>query len=135
MTHIFFRYWDHHRLTAKAITTFLVSGIWHLTLLRTLLWEAVLQTELAFVMFGIAMAANMTLSYSWKTTHGTSITLYPWARWPLWGVKVTGTFAVIVLIHGFFLSGLAGMPLKDCVHMALGPRWPALPPGSPRSTP
>jgi D-alanyl-lipoteichoic acid acyltransferase DltB (MBOAT superfamily) len=111
MTHVFFRYWEHHRITAKVVTTFLVSGVWHLMLLRALHWEAVLQISSAFVIFGLAVAAEMTLSHTWKRTQAASTKLHRWAQWPLWGGKVALTFSFIALIHGLFLNGLAGKPL------------------------
>jgi D-alanyl-lipoteichoic acid acyltransferase DltB (MBOAT superfamily) len=113
MIHVFFRYWDHHRITAKVVTTFLISGLWHLMLLRMLSWDAVAQVGLAFAIFGASVAALVHLSHLWPHTRSVSTGPHPWVQRLCWGGKIALTFAFMAVIHGLFLNGLAGKPLGD----------------------
>ena len=50
--------------------TFLISGLWHLLLLRVLSWDAVAQIGLAFAIFGASVAVLVQLSHIWPRVRG-----------------------------------------------------------------
>jgi D-alanyl-lipoteichoic acid acyltransferase DltB (MBOAT superfamily) len=111
MVHVFFRYWDHHRIAAKVITTFLVSGLWHLLLLQVLTWDAVVQVGMAFVVFGVSVALLVHLSHAWPRQRSAAAEPDSWWQRLCYGGKVALNFAFLAVIHSLFLNGLEEKPL------------------------
>ena len=117
MIHVFFRYWDHHCTTAKVVTTFLASAIWHLAFLRTLSGEGVLQIGLAFASFSLAVAALMRLTRIRGLARLTYRGHTPWVQGCIGAVKLVCTFSMVALIHQLFWNGLQGRPLAMTIEV------------------
>ncbi len=112
MTHIFLPYWDHSQVTAKVITTFLVSALWHCTVVPLGHWEAVFQVMLAFLIFSVIIAMSMKFSQTTRGMHKAWMEHRSWLLQSLvWLGKVAITFCFIALIHKLFWNGLTGRPL------------------------
>jgi D-alanyl-lipoteichoic acid acyltransferase DltB (MBOAT superfamily) len=111
MIHVFFPYWDHRRVTAKVITTFLVSGLWHFTITPLDSWESVLQIGLAFAIFGATVSATMRLARAWRGNLFARGASHPRLGWLPWLGKVALNFSFIALVHRLFWYGLTGKPL------------------------
>ena len=106
MFHVFFRYWGHTRLTAKVITTFLASGLFHLGQLRVPRWDAALQIGLGVSVFGLVIAAIMWLSRSPGTARASDPAPSAWGH----AVEVAATFAFVAHVQWLVVSGMAGRP-------------------------
>jgi D-alanyl-lipoteichoic acid acyltransferase DltB (MBOAT superfamily) len=111
MTQVFFRYWDHRQITAKVVTTFLVSGLWHLSITSLTSWQAMLQIGLAFSVFGVTIAVLLQRPHTGARTWLAPLQHRRWMQRLTWAVQVALTFSFIALVHKLFWNGLTGKPL------------------------
>jgi D-alanyl-lipoteichoic acid acyltransferase DltB (MBOAT superfamily) len=111
-THVFYPYWDHSRVTAKIVTTFAASAVWHAAAVRVLNADSTAQMLLAMAIncAGVLLVARLAGS-----------PLGAWARkdrgraWR-WLGQAAGTVATLVfmmLVFQFFAGGLASRPLEQ----------------------
>jgi MBOAT, membrane-bound O-acyltransferase family len=106
MFHVFFRYWGHRHLTAKVITTFLASGLFHLGQLRVPRVDAALQIGVGVFLFALVIAAIMWLSRSPGPDRAPDPPRSAWRH----AVQVAGTFALVAHVQWLVVSGMAGRP-------------------------
>ncbi|HWP46989.1 MAG TPA: MBOAT family O-acyltransferase [Candidatus Limnocylindrales bacterium] len=112
MTHVFYPFWGHKQITAKILTTFLVSGLWHLLVTPAITWDAVIQLTLAFGSFGLAIAVISKISQTpWIKEFSLKVKS-PGIRILLLALKTALTFSFIALIHRSFWDGITGKPLE-----------------------
>lgn len=126
MTYVFFPYWGHTQVTAKVLTTFLVSALWHCTIVPFGRWEGMLQIGAAFAIFGCVVAAAIRLCRGGGGSQPAPAVRGRWLGGLAWSGKVVVTFCFIALIHKLFWNGLTGRPIEDAVRtykdLFLGPR-------------
>jgi D-alanyl-lipoteichoic acid acyltransferase DltB (MBOAT superfamily) len=115
MTHVFFPCWGHTQVTAKVLTTFLVSALWHCTIIPLDRWEGMLQVGAAFAIFGCAVVAITRLSRIGGESRLGPTAPSPWVGGVVSAAKVAATFCFIALVHRLFWNGLTGRPLQDAV--------------------
>lgn len=117
MTHVFFPYWDHTQITAKVITTFIVSALWHCTVVPVGHWEGMLQVVLAFAVFSVVVTVLMQYS---RTAWGTRRVLaghHALVQGMIWAGKVAINFCFLAFIHKLFWNGLSGQPIATIVQV------------------
>ncbi|HJP65969.1 MAG TPA: MBOAT family O-acyltransferase, partial [Actinomycetota bacterium] len=111
MTHVFYPFWDHQRVTAKIVTVFAVSAAWHAAALRVLTVDSAVEMFLAMGLNCFGVLVTVWLAGSpWgarrrERSRGTR------RIGGLLGIGVTVLF--MTLVFQLFAAGLAGRSLEQ----------------------
>jgi D-alanyl-lipoteichoic acid acyltransferase DltB (MBOAT superfamily) len=112
MTHVFYPFWGHTQIPFKIITTFLVSGLWHLLVTPAVTRDSVIQMTLAFGLFGTVVASLSKVSQTSWAEKVSFKNRGPVIKTTVLILKVVVTFSFVALIHRIFWDGITGKPLE-----------------------
>lgn len=116
MTHVFYPYWRHDRITLKVLTVFLASALWHIAVAKNISVDVVVQVFIALTLYGLSVALLFSLS---RTVLGQLLTRARTGRYGYLVLlsQIGFTFVFIALIHQIFWAGMTGRPLKANVQL------------------
>ncbi len=107
MTHVFYPYWGHTRITAKVITTFMASALFHLIIPLHFSWDAMLQIGLVYAIRSIVVAALMKLYRIGWGIRPTFVGHHRWVGGFVWASQVALTFS---------FTALTIRPIRDAIN-------------------
>ncbi len=113
MTHVFFPFWGHRQIFAKVLTTFVVSVLWHCTMLRLSNWQSMIQIAASALTFGLAVAV-VTL-FQRRTSTGTPPVETPsvWRRRGKTALQIALTFCFLAFVNKAFWNGWIARPIDE----------------------
>jgi hypothetical protein len=116
MTHVFYPYWRHDRVTLKVLTVFTASALWHVAIARKVTSDVVVQVFAALALYGLSVAVLLRLS---STPLGRRVATWREGRYgPLVLASQVGlTFVFTALVHQVFWAGMTGRPLGANVRL------------------
>jgi alginate O-acetyltransferase complex protein AlgI len=121
--HGFYPYWRHDRFTLKIMTTFWVSGLWHLAVAQSVNVDGAVQLFAAVSIYGAAVAIfslpeRRPALQARLQAAGERIGRP--GRWAVTGLMIALTFLFTAIIHQVFWGGMLGLPVERSLDLLRG---------------
>jgi D-alanyl-lipoteichoic acid acyltransferase DltB (MBOAT superfamily) len=110
MTHVFFPFWGHRQIVAKVLTTFVVSILWHCTMLRLSNWQGMVQIAASSLTFGVAVAVVTIFQ---RHSSAAPAPASAWRRRTRAALQIALTFCFLAFVNKAFWNGWIGRPIDE----------------------